>query len=576
MTLDQFLVTYTVRAPQLMWLLGAGSSAAAGIPTASDLIWKFKQTLFCASQRLSVKSVEDLSSPTIRQRLKRHFERLGNFPPEDTPEEYAAYFEAAYPDPRDRRTVIDRYVRDGSPSYGHMALAVLFALDRARIVWTTNFDRLLEDAAIGVLGSSSRLVVASLDNALVAREALTSERWPLVCKLHGDFQSSRLKNTAEELRTQDAELRRSLVDSCKRLGLVAMGYSGRDESVMHALREAIDGGNGFPRGLFWFHRPGEPVLPAVTTLIREAEKAGIQAALVEAETFDEVLGDLVKQVETVPPDLAAKLDNHRSRISEVPLPDSCGGWPVIRLNALPVPRYPTLCRLVACAIGNTKAVKEALAASGVHAVAVRQKQGVLAFGADADLRKAFGPFGIATFDMHSIEPRRLHYESSELGLLRDAFAVALAKHRPVTIRRRRDSDLCLLDPLRPSLDIEPLKRVAGQLRGVVPNTSVTWEEALYIKLSYHLSRMWLLIEPSVRLDLDDTASDDTKETAKDFARERLATRYNNTWNAFLDAWAVVVVGKDQDVILRAFEDDGPDATYSVHRTTGFSRRGQSS
>jgi hypothetical protein len=63
MTVDEFLVTYNVRAPQLMWFLGAGSSSAAGIPTAGDLIWKFKQTLFCASQRLSVKSVEDLTLP---------------------------------------------------------------------------------------------------------------------------------------------------------------------------------------------------------------------------------------------------------------------------------------------------------------------------------------------------------------------------------------------------------------------------------------------------------------------------------------------------------------------------------
>ena len=575
MTLDEFLVTYTVRTPQLMWLLGAGSSAAGGIPTANNLIWKFKQTLFCASQRISVKSVEDLSSPIVQQRLKRHFEGLGTFPAEDAPEEYAAYFEAAYPHANDRRTVIDKYVRDGSPSYGHMALAVLFALDRARIVWTTNFDRLLEDASIGVLGSSSRLVVASLDNALVAREALNSERWPLVCKLHGDFQSSRLKNTADELRTQDADMRRLLVDSCKRLGLVVMGYSGRDESVMHALREAIDGGKGFPSGLFWFHRPGAPVLAAVTTLIRDAEKAGIQAALVEAETFDEVLGDVVKQIEALPADLLAKLDKHRSKISEVPLPEPGGGWPVIRLNALPVPRYPTLCRLVTCTIGNTKAVKEALVSTGVNAVAVRQKQGVLAFGADSDLRKAFGPFTISNFDTHSIEARRLHYESSELGLLRDAFAIALSKHRPVIIRRQRGSDLCLLDPARPSSDIDPLKQVVGQLRGVVPKTSVQWEEALHIKLSYHLGRMWLLIEPSVRLHFDDDTSDDTTKLAKDFVRERLASRYNRAWNALLDAWVSVLVGSEQEVILRAFEDGGPDTTYSLYRTTGFSRRGQS-
>ena len=125
MTLEEFLVTYAIRAPQLMWFLGAGSSAAAGIPTAGDLSWKFKQTLFCASQRLSLRSVEDLSSPAVQKRLTRYFDNLGRFPALGAPDEYAAYFEAAYPHPEDRRTFIDTYVRDGSPSFGHMALAVL-------------------------------------------------------------------------------------------------------------------------------------------------------------------------------------------------------------------------------------------------------------------------------------------------------------------------------------------------------------------------------------------------------------------------------------------------------------------
>lgn len=575
MTLDEFLVTYTVRSPQLMWLFGAGASAAAGIPTASDLTWKFKQRMFCASQRLSIKLVEDLSSPSVQQRLKRHFDGLGKFPSQGAPDEYAAYFEATYPHPNDRRTTIDKYVRDGSPSYGHMALAVLFALDRARIVWTTNFDRLIEDAAIAVLGSSSRLVVAALDNTLIAREALNAGRWPLVCKLHGDFQSSRLKNTPDELRTQDAEMRRLLVDSCKRSGLVVMGYSGRDESIMDALSDGLDNGRGFPNGLFWFHRPDAEIFPAVKTLIEGAKQLGVQADLIEAETFDEVLGDLVKQIETISPELSSQLDKHRSRITEIPLPDSAGGWPVVRLNALPVPVYPTLCRRIECGIGNTKEVKAAVAASGVHTLAARTKQGVIAFGSDADLKKTFGGYQITTFDTYSIEPKRFYYESSELGLLRDAFATALVKDRPFLVHRQRRFDLCLLDHSRAGPDFDQLKRVTGQLKGVVPRTTIEWEEALHLKLTFRLGRMWLLIEPSLKIHMDDDTPDQTRDVAKDFVRERLASRYNKTWNSLLDAWAAALVGPTQEVVIRAFSgEDGLSAKYSVNRTTGFSRRGQ--
>ena len=43
----------------------------------------------------------------------------------------------------------------------------------------------------------------------------------------GEFRSRRLKNTSDELRMQDEKLRRILIDSCRRLGLIVVGYSGR-------------------------------------------------------------------------------------------------------------------------------------------------------------------------------------------------------------------------------------------------------------------------------------------------------------------------------------------------------------
>ena len=80
-------------------------------------------------------------------------------------------------------------------------------------------------------------------------------------KLHGDFRSRRLKNTSDELLTQDVKLRQSLVEAAKRFGLVVAGYSGRDDSIMDTLREAVRQAGSFPAGLFWLHR-GEEDPPA--------------------------------------------------------------------------------------------------------------------------------------------------------------------------------------------------------------------------------------------------------------------------------------------------------------------------
>ena len=69
-SLDDFMRRFALRAKNLMWFLGAGSSASAGIPTASDLIWEFKQQLFLSQRRVARQSVEDLASPAVRQQLQ--------------------------------------------------------------------------------------------------------------------------------------------------------------------------------------------------------------------------------------------------------------------------------------------------------------------------------------------------------------------------------------------------------------------------------------------------------------------------------------------------------------------------
>jgi hypothetical protein len=571
---EQFFITFGVRAPNLMWLIGAGGSASAGIPTAYHLIWQFKRRLYCASERVSLKSCGDLSNSAIKQRLQRHFDRTERFPKPDAPEEYAAYFEAAYPDAGDRRTIIEQYVRDATPSFGHSVLATLLSISKSRIVWTTNFDKLIEDATVKALGSTSRLVVASLDNAEVAIQSINTERWPIVGKLHGDFQSRKLKNTTEELKTQDAELRRAFVESCRRFGLVVVGYSGRDESVMQALTDALDSGNGFPAGLFWFHRPDSSVLPSVQELIEKAQKLGVQAELIEVYTFDELMGDIIKQLDDVSPELFASLQQSRPRISDVPLRSPGSSWPVIRTNALPVSHWPNVCRKMVCDIGGTKAVRETLTTARANAIATRSQVGVLAFGADSEIRRALSSFQILEEGFHSIELRRLYRDTAELGLIRDAFAIAVERTRPLIAQKRyrNSAHLFTVDDGRlTSAERESLTTCTGQLSGTVPNTSLQWSEAVLMKLEYRLGRLWCLIEPVIHVPGDRTAAE--REEATSFVRERSASRYNQQWNSLLEAWSSVLAGSAMEVKLQAYGPiEGADASFTIGRTTAFSRR----
>jgi NAD-dependent SIR2 family protein deacetylase len=566
---DDFARRFSLRARNLMWLLGAGASASAGVPSASDMIWEFKQQLFVSQRRVSAQAVADLSNPAVRAQLQAHIDSLATLPPLDAPDEYAALFEAVYPAEVDRRAYLAAKIAGAKPSYGHLALATFMRAQLTRLVWTTNFDPLVPDACAKVYHGTGSLTCVALDAPDLASQCITEERWPVEIKLHGDFRSRRLKNTGDELRHQDQRLRQLLVDSCRRFGLVVVGYSGRDNSVLDTLDDVLQVSTAFPAGLFWLHRgPNEP-FPRVRQLIIRAEAAGVETALVRVENFDEVMRDLARLTNGIDTTALDAFEIKRRRWSAAPLPEGGRGWPLVRLNALPVVRTPTVCRRVVCQVGGYAEARAAIEKAGVKDVLVaRTNAGVLAYGADADVRAAFEPHGIITFDLYTIDRKRLRYESGERGLLRDALTRAIARARGLEVLRRRSMDL--LTPTNPQDSAwADLRAMVGPMSGTVTGCSdLGWREGIAIRLDWANDRLWLLIEPRT-VFTGITAA--TRAAAADFARERVVKRYNRQINDLIAFWARVLSGDGTD--LRALNiGDGVDATFSLSPEMGFSPR----
>jgi hypothetical protein len=535
------------------------------------MIWEFKRTIFCSEQRVALSACQNLSDLGLRDRIQRHFDTAGGHPLLDDPSEYAHYFELAYPDEKDRRTYIDAKVRGVEPSFGHTCLGVLIAAGRARIVWTTNFDPAIETSCARVLGSTAHLAVATLDTPNLAEEAIAEERWPLAGKLHGDFQSRRLKNIPEELREQDARLRRALVGACGRYGLIVCGYSGRDASVMDALDEAAVEGS-FPAGLFWIHCGEAPPMPRVEHLVAKAATAGMTAAIVEAQNFDELMGDVLRQTPDVSADLLARAERQAPRVSDAPLPPAGTQWPAIRTNALPVLDWPSSARRIECAIGGARALRDALRDAGVadQVVAARTKPGVLAFGPDDALLKALTSHSITKSDLHPIETQRLRYESGEHGLLAEALARALGRDAPLLVRRRRPAWALVVDPRKRSDPrLASLDAATSGLVGRLPS-GAHWAEAIGLRLDWHLDRLWLLLEPIVWMS---RSNGPRPAGDMDFVRERRARRYNPQSDTILAAWIKVLLSDQGTARISAFGGgDGIDATFVINSTTAYSRR----
>ncbi len=565
---DDFARRFSLRARNMMWLLGAGVSAAAGIPTAADLVWEFKQLLFVSQRRVSPSSVADLSSPEVRSRLQAHIDSSEGLPPAGAADEYAALFEAAYPAEGDRRVYLDTKIAGAKPSYGHLVLATLMRAGLANLVWTTNFDPLVADACAKVYDGTGALTSVALEAPDLAAQCIGEGRWPVEIKLHGDFRSRRLKNTGVELRQQDQRLRRLLVDSCRRFGLVAAGFSGKDASVMDALEEALGRAGAFPSGLFWLHPGEEPAVSRVQELLARASVAGVDAALVQIENFDESMRDLARLTQGLDTATLDSFAGERQRWSPAPRPQGRCGWPVVRVNALPVAFSPAVCRRVVCRIGGHSEVRKAVEGAGVDLLAARTKSGVLLYGSDADARAAFGGFGITEFGLHTVDPKRLRYESGERGLLREALMRALGRRWALSVIRRRSEDL--LAPADPSGESwAGLRRLVGTLSGTVPgHAGLRWREGISARLDWADNRLWLLAEPRTVFD---GMTPENRAAAGAFARERSVKRYNRQLNDLVAFWAAALSGGGAE--LRALGiGDGVDAVFGLGAVTGFSRR----
>lgn len=569
--LDDFVRRVISHGRNLHWLAGAGVSSSAGVPTAWDMIYDFKRTVYAQHKRMNVTDL-DTSDPDIQLRLDAYFLAQDGFPKPGDPDEYAVFFEKVHPDPISRHRKIAQMLDEAhaEPNLGHVILAAMWQLQLLHVVWTTNFDDVLEQAATLISGAPRWLRRVDRSEPSLVKAVFEDQTKPLLVKLHGDFQSERLDNTTAEL-TADSELRSGLREALRTKGLVVVGYSGRDASVMQALTDALDGERPFDGGLYWVARTGDPLLPAVEKLIISARERNVEAHLVECPSFEELMTNIRYLLHAN--DAQKTLFNRfqpQTRMSEFDIPQRGGRWPRLRLNGVAVASYPSSCRVVDCEIDGTAEVRQVVADAKVAVVAHRRKDGVIAFGRDDDLLQAFRgrdpKLGYGRLDvMHA----------ADIGLLYDALLAALVRQRPLVRRGRR---VLTVDPARANDSaLDPLKRAGiSNLTGRIPNTGGAWSEGVELRLEQRHGALWLIYAPTVWSDRaeSDKAENDRR---REWTRERQAKRYNRPYTAILKGWADVICGSKKESTLLAIGLDrgGTDAEFVVKRLAPFAERSAS-
>lgn len=586
------------------WFLGAGASAASGIPTGYAMIRDFKAQIFCRETNLSRREI-DTVDPIWIERIDAYFRQSAILPPNGDPTEYAAAFEAVYPQSRHRRQYLEDAIAKGTPCFGHKVLAGLIAAGMVDCVFTTNFDPLVEDATVTAnarlpVADKIRPTVAAIDSADRAMRCLNESDWPLIAKLHGDYQSIAIKNTGSELEAQDERMRHVLIEAGKRYGMLFVGYSGRDASIMEVLNTVLDGPSPFPNGLYWVASSATRVLPAVTALLSRAQGLGVDVAIVECATFDELAADIIKMADLPTPLYDWVMEGRPSpRLVPVHIPTTeARMFPVLRYSALLIETMPsTARRMTLTSTASSAEVRALLKEKKCRATIAAIGRELAVFGNDQEVLTALSALGVSLAGEITLDPAK---DSWALGLLYDALVRALARRRPLIPRLKRsghsldiasprDSD----DPDRTRRDEQTLRKLreayGSPLTGKVPKLGFPFQEGITVKLEHVDNRWWCGFEPytfveTPRPDAPEAGTSDSNrigarserggDPAGDWRRERWAQRYNKNWAAIINAWSQLLTGSREPVRAVGLQDGtGIDAVFELSSYTGWSRAG---
>jgi tetratricopeptide (TPR) repeat protein/NAD-dependent SIR2 family protein deacetylase len=277
--------------PRFAFFLGAGASKQSGILTAAEMIRHFKEQITVQCCPDGLKTDKEKAKWLAEQDW---YKADGN--------EYCKCFERFEPKEIGRQRYIESIIEDREPSFGYVVLANLLASGHINTIITTNFDDLVYSACTTF--TDIRPIVYAY-GVMASEMRLTAQR-PKIFKLHGDYLYSAIKNTGSELANQDPNMERQLKQVLSEYGLIVIGYSGGDESIMKVLSDISERND-----LYWCIRRGERINKSVEELLRN--KRGY---LVEIEGFDEMMNEVRPIVGFDVQKMLGSIDGRRNQITE--------------------------------------------------------------------------------------------------------------------------------------------------------------------------------------------------------------------------------------------------------------------
>jgi hypothetical protein len=557
LSLDAFIRSIGVRrSPPLAMFIGAGASTSSGIPSAQMCIWEWKRQIFLTNNPGLEEQFAELSLDGVRRRIQKWLDRQGGYPKEDAPEEYGFYIKQCFPIADDRRAFFAQKVRDANPHIGYRLLCHLAEADLIRTVWSPNFDGLPARAAANFKLTPIEVGIDSQNR--ITRSPNAGE---LLCvSLHGDYRYDQLKNTLEELQSQEAALRVALVADLLDTSLVVCGYSGRDQSIVAALQDAYaQPGGGV---LYWCGFTDGEIPDQIAALIRHARANGRQAYYVPTLGFDDVFARLahhclqgdqrqaaIRTMEEFAP--ADKLAREPFQVRKY------AASTLIKSNSFAIE-----CPCEVLQFDLKKWPEEKVwsylrdLTAGRQIVAVPLRGKVFALGLIDDTKEAFGDNIMGPIERTPVSPTDLNYEDGAItSLMREALTRSMAE--AASLRNDGRHELWKSTPQK-----------KGRLR--------TFDYEAFASVRLFLRRIggtqYLVLKPSIKV-LNKSGAEVPLEIANPVKLGILGYQHNKPFNQAVNDWRSILFPKGSEATFEFPRNCGSSFKFKVRRSPVFGEIG---
>ncbi len=276
-------------------LLGAGCSVTSNIQPATELVKSWTIEL---CERFSGQPVSDYTTAKLYLESNE-----GSWYNPLNP--YSSLFEKKYDLPSQRRRFVEEQVDSRLPSIGYAYLTALASENYINTIFTTNFDDLINEAFYQY--TNIRPQHCAHDSSTMSI-SITSKR-PKIIKLHGDYLFEDIKSTLRETESLEQNTKSKLIDFCREYGLIVVGYSGNDRSIMDVLEFLTKQENYLKNGIYWCLRKDDEVNHTLRNLLW---KDKVYPVLIDG--FDQFFAEVHKKILNKPLDL--KSNKKESKLND--------------------------------------------------------------------------------------------------------------------------------------------------------------------------------------------------------------------------------------------------------------------